>query len=55
MEATVHSTSNKALSSDWVEENDTVVIIGNGHNEDAMLKGSVRGTALDSNGKSQGI
>jgi Zinc knuckle len=40
--ATVHSTSNKSLSSDWVEENDTVIVMGNGQKEDAVFKGSVK-------------
>jgi hypothetical protein len=51
--ATVHSTSNKSLSSDWVEENDTVIAMGNGQKEDAVFKGSVKGVAMDSNGKLQ--
>jgi hypothetical protein len=52
--ATVHSTSNKSLSSDWVERNDTVIVMGNGQKEDAVFKGSVKGVAMDSNGKLQG-
>ena len=52
--ATVHSTANKSLSSDWIEGNDTVIVMGNGQKEDAVLKGSVKGEVLDSKGKSQG-
>jgi uncharacterized protein YlzI (FlbEa/FlbD family) len=39
--AIVHSTSNKSLSSDWVEENDTVIVMINGQKGDAVLKQSV--------------
>jgi hypothetical protein len=52
--ATAHSTSNKSLSSDWVEENDTVIVMVNGQKEDTVLKRSVKGEVLDSKGKSQG-
>jgi hypothetical protein len=52
--ATIHSTLNKALSSDWVEENDTVIVMGYGQKEDAVFQQSVKGLVMDSNGKSQG-
>jgi hypothetical protein len=52
--ANVHSSSNKSLSNNWIEENGTAIVMGNGQKEDAVLKGNVRGEVLDSKGKSQG-
>jgi hypothetical protein len=52
--ARVHSTSNNLISNNWMEENDTVIVMGNGQKEEAVLKGNVRGEVFDSRGKSQG-